>query len=145
METAVDALILSPAVLRLTGVGLILLALVHVAFPRYFHWKEELARLSTINREMFLVHTLFVSFTVLIMGAVMAGAPEILLERSRLGAWTAAGFTLFWGLRLVIQWFGYSRQLWRGRRFETFIHFLFTGVWLWLTCIGWTLWRHQLN
>ena len=43
--------------LKIIGVLLMSLALVHVIFPRYFHWKEELKDLSLMNRQMMKVHT----------------------------------------------------------------------------------------
>jgi hypothetical protein len=131
--------------LQVTGVGLLALSLLHLAFPKRFDWPQELARLSLLNRQIFLVHTLFIMVVVALMGIVMTWAPETLLERSKLGVWVAAGFTLFWGLRLVIQWFGYSRRLWWGKPLETAVHCLFTLAWGWLTWLGLGLWQMQLN
>ncbi len=131
--------------LQLTGVGLLALDALHLGFPRRFNWSQELARLSLVNRQIFLVHTLFIMLVLALMGTVLLVAPEVLLERSRLGSWVAAGFTIFWGLRLVIQWFGYSRELWRGKPLETAIHLLFTLAWSWLTWLGWGLWQLQQN
>jgi len=131
--------------LQFTGAGLIALGLLHFVFPRRFNWSEELARLSPINKQIFLVHTLFIMVVLALMGGVLLFAPEALLERSRLAAWVTAGFTIFWGLRLVIQWFGYSRELWWGKPLETTIHLLFTLAWSWLTWLGWVLWQLQQN
>ena len=39
--------------LRVAGAGLIVLALAHVLFPRRFAWREELPRLSLLNRQIF--------------------------------------------------------------------------------------------
>ena len=36
-----------------------------------------------------------------------------------LGRRASQGFAMFWGVRLLIQLFGYSPELWRGKRFET--------------------------
>ena len=41
-----------------------------------------------------------------------------------------AGLAVFWAVRLWMQWFLYDAQLWRGKTFETLMHFAFTGLWL---------------
>jgi hypothetical protein len=52
-------------------------------------------------------------------------------------AWTqiALGLALFWMIRLLLQFFGYSPEHWRGKKFETLIHVLFSMLWLYLTVI----------
>lgn len=47
-------------------------------------------------------------------------------------AWSFSGF---WLIRLYCQWFVYRPQLWRGKRLETGIHYLFTGLWLALAVV----------
>ena len=39
--------------LRLAGTGLVVLALLHAAFPRRFNWSKELPRLSLLNRQIY--------------------------------------------------------------------------------------------
>ena len=46
---------------KVAGFILIMLALVHVIFPRYFDWKNDLSTLSLINRQMMYVHTFFIA------------------------------------------------------------------------------------
>lgn len=43
--------------LKLVGIILIGIALIHVGFPKKFKWKEELSSLSLINQQMMVVHT----------------------------------------------------------------------------------------
>ena len=52
-----------------------------------------------------------------------------------LGALVLAGLTVFWGIRLLMQWFVYDSKLWRGQRFETWMHVIFSGVWLYFTAV----------
>lgn len=91
-----------PSHLRLCGAALLMLCLLHFVFPKRFRWREELALLSALNRQIFYVHTFFVGLVLVMMGVPLLIEPEIWLERSRIGWWTAAGFTLFWALRLFI-------------------------------------------
>ena len=121
--------------LRLAGALQIILALLHLAFPRRIHWKEELARLSPLNRQIFHVHTFFVCVVLVMIGALSLLAPETLLEPSRLSRLVLGGFATFWGLRLFCQWFVYDAALWRGQAFNTTMHVLCSLLWLYLTVV----------
>src|SRR5215213_841752 len=101
--------------LNIAGVLLIVLALLHLIFPMYFKWKIELSGLSHINREMMYVHTFFIGLTVMLMGILcITSSSEI--AGTLLGRKIAFGFGIFWIVRLVIQFFGYSSVLWRGKK-----------------------------
>lgn len=128
--------------LRAAGVSLIGLSLLHFAFPRRFRWREELAAISLLNREIFYVHTFFVCLTVAGMGLLCALAPGALTERTTLGVWVSAGGALFWAARLYIQFFVYSASHWRGRHFERNVHVAFSLLWTFYTgvfalCFSW--------
>ena len=120
--------------LQLAGVAQVLLALIHAVFPRYFRWREELSRLSLVNAEMMRVHTLFVALTVAGIGVLSWGwAGEV--AGTAFGRVFAKAVAVFWGVRLVVQHFGYSAALWRGKAFETAVHVVFTLLWVGLTVL----------
>jgi hypothetical protein len=120
--------------LKIIGVLLIALGLVHAAFPKYFAWKKELAGLRLINRQMLYVHTFFIALAVVLMGVLcVTSAAEI--TGTPLGRKIALGLALFWTARLFVQFFGYSPQLWRGKRFETTVHIVFTILWAYLSAV----------
>ena len=121
--------------LRLAGALQIALAALHLAFPRRFHWKEELTRLSLLNRQMFLVHTLFLCVVLVLMGGLSLFAPAALLEATPLSRLVLGGFAVFWGLRLAVQWFVYDASLWRGDRFNTIVHVVFSILWAYLAAV----------
>ena len=53
------------------------------------------------------------------------------------------GLTTFWFLRLLMQWFYYSPQLWRGQPFNTAMHVAFTATWVYFTAtFAAALWRN---
>ena len=110
------------------------LALLHAVFPRYFRWKEETAGLSLLTRQILHVHTFFIALTVFLMGLLCVTSGADLMHTS-LGRRICFGLAVFWGIRLVIQFFGYSSKLWRGKAFETFAHVAFTLFWAWLTAL----------
>lgn len=120
--------------LEIAGVLLILLAVLHIGFPRYFRWKGEFLAVSLINRQMVYFHMFFLALTVLLMGTLCLVAANDLLN-THLGHMIDLGFALFWMIRLLVQFFGYSSEHWRGKRFETVVYVLFSALWTFLTIV----------
>jgi hypothetical protein len=118
--------------LRVAGVGLLLLAGLHVPIGRRLKWREEGTRLSPVNEAIFHVHTFFICLVLVMMGLPCLLDPFVFLERSRAGVWLAWLFSAFWMIRLYFQWFVYSDELWRGKRMETVMHVWLTIVWAFL-------------
>lgn len=121
--------------LRLAGAGLIALALVHLLIGKHLRWREDVAQLTPVNRAIFHVHTLFICLMLVLMGLPCLLDPAVFLQPSRAAAWLAWSFAGFWGTRLYCQWFVYGWELWRGKRRETFLHGIFTCLWLALTVL----------
>ena len=120
--------------LRLTGFILMTLGLFHVFFPKYFKWKEEFSKVSTINRQMMYVHSFFIAFVVVLIGLLCVTSATDLLK-TPLGKKISLGISIFWITRLFIQFFGYSTSLWKGKTFETGIHILFSILWTGLSAV----------
>lgn len=121
---------------KIIGILLIGLALMHIIFPKYFNWREELTSLSLINKQMMIVHTFFVAVVVFLMG-LLCFTNSAELVSTNLGKTVSLGFAIFWTIRLVIQFFGYSSKLWDGKLFETIVHIIFSLLWLYLSIIFW--------
>ena len=120
--------------IKIIGILLIILAVIHVAFPRYFNWKQELKSLSIINRQLMYVHSFFIAFVILLIGILcLTSANEII--GTTLGHRISLGLGIFWTTRLFIQFFGYSPKLWKGKTFETIIHIFFSIFWIYLSAI----------
>lgn len=119
-------------VLRVAGLLLLVLAVAHVFIAKHFQWRQESERLSPFNAQMLLVHAFFIALVVGMMGALALVWPETLATPSALGKPVTAGLTVFWTIRLYFQWFVYDHSLWRGKRFETGMHLLFTAFWIFL-------------
>src|SRR5882724_6232488 len=101
--------------LKIIGFIFVSLALLHVFFPRYFNWKEDLQPLSLINRQMMYIHMFFIAVSVLLVGLLCLTASNE-LTHTRLGARISLGLFIFCGLRLLLQFFGYPPRLWKGKR-----------------------------
>lgn len=122
--------------LQMIGWIFIILATIHIIFPRYFNWKIELAKLSLINREIMQVHTFFIALTVFGMGILCVSSAEELLTTS-LGKKILLGLAVFWSIRMIMQFFVYSSALWRGKTFETIVHITFSACWTYISIIFW--------
>ncbi|TDO23802.1 hypothetical protein [Pedobacter duraquae] len=116
------------------GIVLIPLSIVHVIFPRYFDWGRELKSLSLINRQMIYVHTFFVALMVLLIGILCLTSARELIHTD-LGKKICLGLGIFWTLRLIIQFFGYSSLLWKGKAFETTVHISFALLWAYMSIV----------
>jgi hypothetical protein len=117
---------------KIIGIILVFLAVIHAAFPRYFKWQEDLKPLSLINRQMMIIHTFFVALVVFLIGIMCLTNSHDLVE-TKFGQQISLGIGLFWGIRLIIQFVGYSSKLWKGKTFETIMHILFSLLWAYLT------------
>jgi hypothetical protein len=119
--------------LRLCGAALLGLFVLNFFVPKKFGWAEELPRLSLLNRRIFQVHAIFIALILLMMGLLLVTLPHTLLAPQPLARAVAGGLAVFWAVRLWMQWFLYDRELWRGKPFETAMHFSFTALWIALT------------
>jgi hypothetical protein len=111
------------------------LVVVNLFVPSRFHWREEMARLSLVNRQIFQVHSVFLVLTLGLFSALLLTCAPALIEPTRLSRAVLVGLTIFWGLRMVMQWCFYSSELWHGHRFNTAVHYAFSAVWIYLTSV----------
>jgi hypothetical protein len=88
------------------------------------------------------VHTFFIAVVVFLMGVLCLTSTSELIQTS-LGKTISLGLGVFWTIRLLVQFFGYSSALWKGKTFETTIHIVFSimwtyisGVFLWTAVVG---------
>lgn len=121
--------------LRTVGVLMALLAIVNLFVPGRFNWREELSRVSLLNRQIFVAHTVFIVLLIVLMSALLLTSAEALLEPTRVSRAVLLGLTIFWGLRMLMQWFFYSPQVWRGNRLHTVLHGVFSLGWVYVTTV----------
>ena len=121
--------------LRVVGVVMACLVVVNLVVPRRFHWREEMSRLSLLNRQIFQAHNVFLILTLALFSALLLTSGAALLEPTRLSRAVLAGLTVFWGLRMLMQWYFYSPLIWRGHRFNTVMHYVFSVTWVYVTTV----------
>lgn len=124
--------------LIIVGIIFILLAFIHIVFPKYFEWEKEFRSLSLANRQIMKIHTVFIALTVFLMGLLCLTSANDLMETS-LGKKIILGLAIFWTTRLVFQFFGYSSKLWKGKIFETSVHIIFSFLWIYISFVFWTI------
>jgi hypothetical protein len=122
------------ALLKTAGGILVGLAVLHAFFPIYFKWRDELRSITPLTRQIHYIHTFFIALIVLLNGLLYLTCTKDLLTTA-LGHRISLGFFIFWACRLILQFFGYSSSLWRGKPFETAMHVLFSLLWLFLTLV----------
>ena len=132
MTLSPDTLLLH---LRLAGVVMASLVVVNLLVPGRFHWREEMSRLSLVNRQIFQAHSVFLMLTLALFSALLLTCGPALLEPTRLSRAVLSGLTIFWGLRMLMQWCFYSPLIWRGHRFNTVMHYTFSVVWVYVTTV----------
>jgi hypothetical protein len=121
--------------LRIVGVVMAALVGVNLFVPGRFHWRDEMARLSLLNRQIFQAHAVFLILTLALFSVLLLTCADALLEPTRLSRAVLAGLTIFWGLRMVMQWGFYSPAIWRGHRFNTVMHGVFSVTWIYVTAV----------
>jgi hypothetical protein len=119
--------------LRVVGGVMAGLVVVNALIPRRFHWREEMARLSLLNRQIFQAHAIFLVLTLALISGLLLTCADALLEPTPLARAILTGLTIFWTLRMLMQWLFYSPAIWRGNRFNTRMHYLFSAIWIYVT------------
>ena len=66
-------------------IGLLALAAANAALPGRLRWREEVARLSPLNRQVFLVHAGFVVLITILLGSMCVLYARELLEKNVAG------------------------------------------------------------
>jgi hypothetical protein len=121
--------------LRIIAVAQVALAVLSACLPRILRWGPDIARMPLLLREVFVIHSWFISLTLLIWGVLTwRFAPEMAHAPTALSRWLCGAIAIFWGIRCVLQWLHYSPAHWRGIPSRTVIHWLcFFGYGIWGT------------
>ena len=99
------------AAIALAGIVQIAIALSSLAIPRVLRWSEQTAQLVPLTRQVFWTYAGYVFATNLAFGVLSAGAPGALLERTSLGAAVTAFISVYWAVRVTLQFTVYDRAV----------------------------------
>jgi hypothetical protein len=111
--------------LILAATGQFCVAVLNLSLVRIMGWKEDLARVSLLVRQVFHIHVMFISLTLVIFAAVtLAFANEMSMGAGLIYRWVACSIGTFWAVRTVLQVTYYSSSHWRGIPSRTAVHFI---------------------
>lgn len=115
--------------LRLAALAQLGVAVLNLFLIRIMKWERDLISAPLLIREVFYIHTYFISGTLAIFGTLTwRFAGDIATRAHPLCVWLAIGIGAFWAIRSVMQWSHYSAVHWRGDSLRTAIHWmLFLG------------------
>ena len=98
-------------------------AVLNLFLVRLLDWRQELARVPLLMREVFQVHVWFISITLAIFGVLTwRFAFEIASGQNPVAQWLAFGIGAFWAFRTILQITYYSSSHWRGQVRRTVAH-----------------------
>jgi hypothetical protein len=115
--------------LRLAALAQLGVAILNLFLIRIMKWERDLVSVPLLIREVFHIHTYFISITLAIFGILTwRFAGEIATAAHPLCIWLAIGIGCFWAIRSVMQWSHYSSIHRRENRLRSSIHWtLFLG------------------
>ncbi len=100
----------------------VVIAALNLALPRILGWQAAIAAMPLLVREVFHVHSWFISATLVIFAVLTFACADAMTRGDTEAAMIAWCVAAFWALRVAIQLFYYSGSHHHGRRFETFVH-----------------------
>jgi hypothetical protein len=115
--------------LRVAALAQLGVAILNLFLIRIMKWERDLSSAPLLIREVFQIHTYFISGTLTIFGTLTwRFAGDLATGAHPLCVWLAIGIGCFWSIRSVMQWSHYSAVHWRGDPLRTLIHWtLFLG------------------
>lgn len=125
--------------LMIGGGSLAILAIASFWIPKALGWKEKLAGLTPLMRELWWTYSFYVwashvFFAVLTLGFadwLMGGSPAAVAMLSFMGLW--------WSVRLYLQFFGFDLGEVEGSRFNRVAKHLLTALFVGLVVLFWAL------
>lgn len=111
MLTVVDGL-------RAAGIGQLMIVAISLAVPRVLRWREEMAKLRPILRQLFWIYGGYILSFNLAFGLLSTLAPHWLLDGSPLAAAVTGFITLYWAVRLTLQFVFDRRDFPRAVRYR---------------------------
>lgn len=117
------------------GLALFGVAAAGCGVPRVLGWREDLARLRPLNRQIFWTYSGYILCTNLGMAVLATFAPGWLLSGTSLAAAVSGYICVYWGARFVIQFVYYDRSDAPSGALYEFAHYAFAAIFLYLTIV----------
>lgn len=98
--------------LTLAGVGHFCILLASFQVPSRLKWKEELARLSPLNRKLMWVYGAFTVLTIVAFGTLTLSLREEMLAGEKAATALAAFIAIYWFARIGVELFCFEPSDW---------------------------------
>jgi hypothetical protein len=121
------------------GVVLFIIAAANLWVPAKLNYAENLARVSPIVRQVFIIHSLFIVLVVVASGALCLFLAPRLVAVDPLSSALSGFLALFWALRFAIQILYVDSKFLRGH-LAGHISYSFASAFLAVVFLG-TLWQ----
>lgn len=129
--------------LKLAGIGQLVLVLASIAIPACLEWKKGLAGLRPLLRQMFWTYALYITGVHIFSGVLSLFAAEELVNGSVVSAAVCVLMAVWWGARIVIQFFFFDTSDLPKTKFNklaelglTLLFAYLTAVYVWAACIN---------
>lgn len=130
--------------LLVAGISLALLCIASFWIPKELGWKEKLAGLTPLMRELFWTYSLYVFMCHILFATLALGFSDWLMSQTPAAAIVSGFICLWWLIRLYLQFFGFDFGEVEKTRFTAFakhtLTLLFIGlVLVFGTAVFWNL------
>jgi hypothetical protein len=102
---------------------------------RVLAWRRELRRLCDLSRHMIWTHAAFVVMTIVAFGVISLFNAGLLSAGGQLARWFCGFVAVFWGSRLVVQFFVFDARPHLTNRFLAVGYHTLTLVFAYLTAV----------
>jgi hypothetical protein len=119
--------------LFLAGLGQLALALGSLAIPLVLGWRDDTRKLKTLTRQVFWTYAGYIWATNVAFGLVSTLAPGALLDGSTLARAVDAYIAVYWGARVLIQFFYFDRSAAPPGAFFKVAEWALVGLFVFLT------------
>lgn len=114
------------------GVVQLVIASANIVLPGKLRYRENIAKLSPIIRQVFIVHAVYIALVLVFFGVLCLLFAGELADASALGRFLSGFLAVFWLLRVAIQLFYYDPQL---KRENFAVHLVFTTAFVYLAVV----------
>jgi hypothetical protein len=121
--------------IRFGGVCHLSLLIAGALAMQVLNWRIELRRLCDLSRHMIWTHATFIVMTIVAFGVISLFNAGALASGGQLARWFCGFVAVFWGSRLVVQFFIFDARPHLTRRLLTVGYHTLTFVFAYLTLV----------
>ena len=94
--------------IQLAGLLQFVTAAANFFLPSKLHYRENLAKVTPIIRQIFIIHSIYIVLILIGFGGICILFPKELCGNSTLGKYICAFLAIFWGARAILQFSYYD-------------------------------------